>query len=249
MPDDTRSPFLAVRKMGSGPPARSAQSVRTSRPREGRRSRWGVGIGREIARRLVERGDKVFLLGVGDADLERSSSDLTTRHPRREAMLHAMPILERTRTVRGSARQGGRRARRLRHRRRDGGDVCIARGARGGYRAHASSRDRELRKHGRVPCEFTSRCSRAVVGGFHVFSSVAGDRGRKPVAIYGVDQRRLSVYLEAMDHKFHAAGLRPRWRARLQKTGMTASPEAAAVCGRAGPGEQPPTERWMSGSR
>ncbi len=46
-------------------------------------------------------------------------------------------------------------------------------------------------------------------GGGHlvVFSSVAGDRGRKPVAIYGASKAGLSVYLEAMDHKFHAAGL------------------------------------------
>jgi len=53
------------------------------------------GMGREIARRLVERGDSVFLLGVGDADLERSSSDLTARHPRREATQHATCDLER----------------------------------------------------------------------------------------------------------------------------------------------------------
>ena len=40
-----------------------------------------------------------------------------------------------------------------------------------------------------------------------VFSSVAGDRGRKPVAIYGSSKAGLSTYLEALDHKFHAAGL------------------------------------------
>ena len=40
-----------------------------------------------------------------------------------------------------------------------------------------------------------------------VFSSVAGDRGRKPVAIYGSSKAGLSVYLEALDHKFHAEGL------------------------------------------
>jgi short-subunit dehydrogenase len=40
-----------------------------------------------------------------------------------------------------------------------------------------------------------------------VFSSVAGDRGRKPVAIYGSAKAGLSTYLEALDHKFRAAGL------------------------------------------
>lgn len=40
-----------------------------------------------------------------------------------------------------------------------------------------------------------------------VFSSVAGERGRKPVAIYGAAKAGLSRYLEAVDHKFHAEGL------------------------------------------
>ncbi len=71
------------------------------------------GMGREIARRLVERGDSVFLLGVGDADLERSSSDLTARHPRREATLHATCDLEHPEQFAEALDQeGGRRARR-----------------------------------------------------------------------------------------------------------------------------------------
>jgi short-subunit dehydrogenase len=40
-----------------------------------------------------------------------------------------------------------------------------------------------------------------------VFSSVAGERGRKPVAIYGAAKAGLSRYLEALDHKFRADGL------------------------------------------
>jgi len=40
-----------------------------------------------------------------------------------------------------------------------------------------------------------------------VFSSVAGDRGRKPVAIYGASKAGLSHYLESLDHKFRADGL------------------------------------------
>jgi len=56
-----------------------------------------------------------------------------------------------------------------------------------------------------------------------VFSSVAGDRGRKPVAIYGSSKGGLSVYLEAMDHKFHSAGLSVLCvKPGFVKTGMTA---------------------------
>jgi decaprenylphospho-beta-D-erythro-pentofuranosid-2-ulose 2-reductase len=41
-----------------------------------------------------------------------------------------------------------------------------------------------------------------------VFSSVAGERGRKPVILYGAAKAGLSAYLEGLDHKFRAAGLR-----------------------------------------
>lgn len=56
-----------------------------------------------------------------------------------------------------------------------------------------------------------------------VFSSVAGDRGRKPVALYGSSKAGLSHYLESLDHKFHAAGLRVVCvKPGFVKTGMTA---------------------------
>jgi decaprenylphospho-beta-D-erythro-pentofuranosid-2-ulose 2-reductase len=41
-----------------------------------------------------------------------------------------------------------------------------------------------------------------------VFSSVAGERGRKPVVLYGAAKAGLTRYLEGLDHKFRAAGLR-----------------------------------------
>lgn len=40
-----------------------------------------------------------------------------------------------------------------------------------------------------------------------VFSSVAGERGRKPVVLYGAAKAGLSRYLEGLDHKFHSQGL------------------------------------------
>jgi NAD(P)-dependent dehydrogenase (short-subunit alcohol dehydrogenase family) len=41
-----------------------------------------------------------------------------------------------------------------------------------------------------------------------VFSSVAGERGRKPVVLYGAAKAGLTRYLEGLDHRFHAQGLR-----------------------------------------
>jgi short-subunit dehydrogenase len=41
-----------------------------------------------------------------------------------------------------------------------------------------------------------------------VFSSVAGERGRKPVVLYGAAKAGLTRYLEGLDHRFRARGLR-----------------------------------------
>ena len=55
------------------------------------------------------------------------------------------------------------------------------------------------------------------------FSSVAGDRGRKPVGLYGASKAGLSHYLESLDHKFHDQGLRVVCvKPGFVKTGMTA---------------------------
>ncbi len=40
-----------------------------------------------------------------------------------------------------------------------------------------------------------------------VFSSVAGDRGRSPVVLYGATKAGLSYYLEALDHRYRRSGL------------------------------------------
>src|SRR5262249_4331327 len=60
-------------------------------------------------------------------------------------------------------------------------------------------------------------------GRLTVFSSVAGDRGRKPVAIYGSSKAGVAIYLEALDHKFHSQGLSVLCvKPGFVKTGMTA---------------------------
>src|SRR3954471_9437876 len=72
-------------------------------------------------------------------------------------------------------------------------------------------------------------------GRLTVFSSVAGDRGRKPVAIYGSSKAGLSIYLEALDHKFHAAGLSVLCvKPGFVKTGMTAGLKPPPFAGEPG---------------
>ena len=56
-----------------------------------------------------------------------------------------------------------------------------------------------------------------------VFSSVAGERGRKPVIIYGAAKAGLTRYLEGLDHKHNADGLRVvTVKPGFVKTSMTA---------------------------
>ena len=78
--------------------------------------------------------------------------------------------------------------------------------------------------HTVVFCEHVRRKLLARGGGtLCVFSSVAGDRGRKPVILYGAAKAGLSHYLEGLDHKFRAQGLKVvNVKPGFVKTSMTA---------------------------
>jgi decaprenylphospho-beta-D-erythro-pentofuranosid-2-ulose 2-reductase len=165
------------------------------------------GMGREIARRLAERGDAVFLLGKGDATLARSAADLSARHPQRAAVSHALCDLEHP--------EGFAAALDAADDALGGFDTVIVTAAMFATQ-EALEADVELTRrlvtvnyaNTVVFCEHARKRLLARGGGrLVVFSSVAGDRGRKPVAIYGSSKAGLSAYLEALDHKFHNAGL------------------------------------------
>ena len=165
------------------------------------------GMGRALARRLVERGDSVFLLGKDQAELERSAADLKARHARQAEVGHAICDLGDTQGFAAAL---------------DAADAGL-----GNFDAvlvtaaifasqDALEADIDLCQrlvtldyaHTLVFCEHVRKRLLARGGGrLAVFSSVAGDRGRKPVAIYGSAKAGLSAYLEALDHKYHDAGL------------------------------------------
>lgn len=182
-----------------------------------------TGMGRAIARRLAERGDSVFLMGRDPEDLVRSAADLTERHPNRAATGYAVCDLEAPDSFAAAL---------------DAADAFL-----GEFDAvvvtaamyatqDALEADVELARrlvtvnyaNTVVFCEHVRKRLLARGGGhLVVFSSVAGDRGRKPVAIYGSSKAGLSVYLEALDHKFSAAGLAVTCvKPGFVKTGMTA---------------------------
>src|SRR5262249_13935087 len=65
-----------------------------------------------------------------------------------------------------------------------------------------------------------------------VFSSVAGDRGRKPVILYGASKAGLTHYLEGLDHKFRSQGLKTVCvRLGFVESSMTAGLKPAPFAG------------------
>jgi NAD(P)-dependent dehydrogenase (short-subunit alcohol dehydrogenase family) len=180
------------------------------------------GMGRAIARRLVERGDSVFLLGIGDDELERSAADLKARHPAGAEVGFAVCDLEQPSGFAAALDAADSAL--------GGFDTVVVTAALFATQ-DALEADIELCRrlvtvdfaNTVVFCEHARKRLLARGGGrLTVFSSVAGDRGRKPVAIYGAAKAGLATYLEGMDHKFHAAGLSVLCvKPGFVKTGMT----------------------------
>lgn len=181
------------------------------------------GMGRAIARQLAARGESVFLLGHEQGELERSAADLKAHHKSNAQVGFALCDLAdpdgfAAALDAADAALGGF----------DSVIVTAAMFATG----EALEADTELTRklvtldyaNTLVFCEHVRKRLLARGGGkLAVFSSVAGDRGRKPVGIYGSAKAGLSIYLEALDHKYHEAGLHVLTvKPGFVKTGMTA---------------------------
>ncbi len=180
------------------------------------------GMGRALARAMAERGDQLFLLGRDTADLERSARDLElwgAGGPVRFAQCDLLdpqtfvPALEEAAAA------------------LDGFDtvVCTAGlfATQEALEADAELRDRMLRADFTNVIHFCELARTRLLawggGTLCVFSSVAGDRARKPAILYGAAKAGLSHYLEGLDHKFRAQGLRTILvKPGFVKTGMTA---------------------------
>lgn len=183
------------------------------------------GMGRSLARHLAEQqGAELFLIGRDPADLERSARDLEVRAGRDEGMFgsaHADLADPKTFAPALDAAQkalGGIDA------------VVITAGVFAAQDELEADPDKVKWlldidfTHTILFCEEARKRLLAAGGGtLVVFSSVAGDRGRKPVAIYGAAKSGLSFYLESMDHKFRGDGLVTLdVKPGFVKTGMTA---------------------------
>lgn len=165
------------------------------------------GMGRALARAMAERGDRLFLLGRDPADLERSARDLEARGPV-STVGFARCDLERPEDF-APGLQAAEDAM--------GGLDAVVVTAGLFATQDALEKDPELARRLLLVdftntvafCEEARRRLLARGGGtLCVFSSVAGERGRKPVLLYGAAKAGLTRYLEGLDHKFRAAGLR-----------------------------------------
>jgi decaprenylphospho-beta-D-erythro-pentofuranosid-2-ulose 2-reductase len=181
------------------------------------------GMGRELARCLAERGDQVFLLGRNPAELERTARDLEIRGS-----------ADTVATVRCDLRESDGFGPALDHANEalDGFDTIIVTAAVMGGNQESLEDDAKACAdlltvnftHTILFCEEARKRLLANGGGnLCVFSSVAGDRGRKPVILYGATKAGLSFYMEGLDHKFYDQGLRALLvKPGFVKTGMTA---------------------------
>lgn len=165
------------------------------------------GMGRALAQRLAELGHRVFLMGIGADQLALSAADLKARDPAQREVGYAVCDLEHPEQFASALDQADAAL--------DGFDTVIVTAGMFALQEKLEADTELARRLVTVNyantvtfCEHARKRLLARGGGkLVVFSSVAGDRGRKPVAIYGSSKAGLSAYLEALDHKFHDQGL------------------------------------------
>ncbi len=164
------------------------------------------GMGRALARLMVARGDRLFLLGRDLHDLQRSAADLRVHGAPDPIGTAYCDLLDPKSFVAAldtaSEQLGGLET------------VVVTAGL--FATQEELEEDPELCEQ-LLAADFTNTvlfCEQArrrllAAGGGRlcVFSSVAGERARKPVILYGAAKAGLSHYLTGLDHKFRAQGL------------------------------------------
>lgn len=180
------------------------------------------GMGRSVARRFVERGDSVALLGRDAAELEKSAADLKTRGSPGVRVCTALCDLEKTDTFRSSLESAEQML--------DGLDVIVVTaglfGTQEQLEADPALAQRVLTVDFANTVMFCEEARKKLLlrggGTLCVFSSVAGDAARKPVVLYGAAKAGLTAYLEGLDLKFRSQGLITVCvKPGFVKTGMT----------------------------
>jgi short-subunit dehydrogenase len=180
------------------------------------------GIGRALARLIAEKGHSICLLGRDKENVERSASDVRIRAGARAVGIAycdlALPETFGPALDRAAAELDGLDC------------VIVTAGVFAAQETLESDRERARElltinfAHTVLFCEEARERLLARGGGtLAVLSSVAGERGRKPVILYGASKAGLTAYLEGLDHKFRSRGLKTvTVKPGFVKTGMTA---------------------------
>lgn len=180
------------------------------------------GIGRSLARLMAARGERLFLLGDRPEQLKRSAHDLEIHGAPRPVKTALCDLLHAETFGPALAAADAEL---------DGFDTVVVTAARFATQARLeASIDLAAEvlladfSNTVLFCEHARKLLLARGGGtLCVLSSVAGERGRKPVILYGAAKAGLSRYLEGLDHKFRADGLKTVCvKPGFVKTGMTA---------------------------
>lgn len=189
------------------------------------------GMGRALARRMAERGDALCLLGRDKRGLELAVRDLELRGA--TGAIHALECdLSRSAGFAGVLERASLAL--------GGLDAVIV-------TAGVFATQEELERD-RALCEQLLRvdfvdtilfceAARAQLlasggGTLCVFSSVAGDRARKPGVLYGAAKAGLSHYLEGLDHRYRGQGLvTVTVKPGFVRTAMTAGLDAPPFAG------------------
>lgn len=180
------------------------------------------GMGRALARQMAARGDELFLLGRDEAELQASASDLEIRGGRGKTVGFAPCDLENPGSFEPALDAAAQAL--------DGFDTVVVTAGMFGTQEQLEADTSRLSRM--LTVNFTNtvlfceearkRLMRRGQGTLCVFSSVAGDRGRKPVVLYGASKAGLSAYLEGLDHRYWDKGLRVVCiKPGFVKTGMT----------------------------
>ncbi len=164
------------------------------------------GMGRALARKLAARGDRLFLLGRDPEELARSAADLDARGAGGPTG-HARCDLADPATFRPALEAAEAQLGRIEC-------IVVTAGSFGTQDALEADLERAIQvmtvnyTHTVLFCELARPYLLKGGGGrLVVFSSVAGDRGRKPVGIYGSSKAGLSHYLESLDLRYRDRGL------------------------------------------
>ncbi len=190
------------------------------------------GMGRALARALAEKGARIVLLGRDPEQLLRSARDLEVHGAQGSVATVWCDLLDPA-CFEPALQQAEEAV--------GGLDTVVVTA---GLFAQQSNLERHLGQlrelltvnftHTILFCEVAKARLLSNGGGtLCVFTSVAGDRARKPVILYGASKAGLRYYLEGLDHKYRGQGLRVvEVRPGFVHTQMTAGLPAPPLAGR-----------------